>query len=161
MRENFGHPMVAWRGAGIGMGALGDDTQTFLDFGFNSLQIQQIMSAHAGGGLSDAGYAILTSGVISPNDLADFMAADPGEQTSSGNTVPQPGGYNISPTQVTQPLTPGPAPRVVAPSAASSPTSVTSFFTGSTLMAGIPNVVVLGLGILGLTLLAGGGGRKR
>jgi hypothetical protein len=150
MRENFGHPIVAWRN---GMAGLGDDSSTFLSLGFNSLQIQQIQALHASGALSDAGYQALVSGFISPNDLADFLAADPGAPQTSNASVLMPTGG--SPTQVNQ-LAPGPAPRVAIPT---SMLSLSTFFTGSSLIAGIPNIVVLGLALLALPMLAGG--RKR
>jgi len=148
--------MVAWRGPGLG--SMGDDSADLLGAGFNSLQINQIMALHASGALSDAGYQIITSGFVAPGDLADFLAADPGAPAESNTHVSIPGGAGISPTQVTQPLTPGPAPRVMAPTAQS---SVTSFFTASSLIGGIPNMVVLGVGLLALTMLSGSGGRRR
>jgi hypothetical protein len=140
---DFGHSMVAWRG-----GMAGLNNSDMLSMGFNSMQIQQIEALHASGALSDVGYQIIQNGFVSPGDLADFLAADPGApQTTSGNAVPI--ASNISPTQAGQ-LTPGPAPRVAAPS------SISSFFTGSTLIAGIPNMVVLGLAVLVLPMLVGG-----
>jgi hypothetical protein len=151
---DYGHDMVAWRNP-QGLGSLGDDTQTLLDYGFNSLQIQQIMAARASGALSDAGYSILESGFVAPGDLADFLAADPGAPAESGTHVALTPA--VSPTISSQQLAPGPAPRVTAPAASS---SISSFFTGSNLVAGIPNMVVIGIGLVALTMLTGGGRRR-
>ncbi|HEV2471874.1 MAG TPA: hypothetical protein VGS41_04370 [Chthonomonadales bacterium] len=110
--DNFGHPMVAWRAHHLA--GLGDDSSILLGLGFNSLQIQQIMSAHADGSLSDDGYQQLVSGTVDPSRLADFMLADLGAPTvSSGNSVPTPGGG--SPT--TALLNLGPSPKITAPGA--------------------------------------------
>lgn len=39
--------------------------------------------------------------------------------------------------------------------------SLTSFFTGSTLIAGVPNIAVIGIGIAGLMALSSMGGKKK
>lgn len=73
---------------------------------------------------------------------------------------------SVQSTSVAAPagLLPGPAPRVTVPSAAS---SVTSFFTGSSLISGLPNWAVLGIGLIGAPILlnmvtgASGGRRRR
>jgi hypothetical protein len=66
-----------------GIGSLGDDTTTLIHLGFTSAQVAQINSAHESGALSDAGYNALISGFITPADLADFLAADPGAVEST------------------------------------------------------------------------------
>ena len=140
---DYGHPIVGWNGRGLG--TLNNDNSTLLDLGFNSLQIQQIQSAYASGALSDAGYQAIVSGFIPPDQLADFMAADPGAPTAS-TSIPAPTSPNIQ-------ITPGPSPRVAYS------TSPLAWFTQSSLIAGVPNWVFLGLGV---ALLTGfGGGRYR
>lgn len=134
------------------LGAMGDDNGTMLSLGFNGLQIQQITSAHQSGALSDAGYQAIVSGFISPDDLVDFLAADPGAaptptQVQRPSTV-------IGPSNVSTVLQPGAAPRVAYTAPIGS--SLLSFFTGSTLVAGIPNVVLLGGLLFGLTMVTGG-----
>jgi len=135
------------------LGAMGDDSGTMLSLGFNGLQIQQITSAHQSGALSDAGYQAIVSGFISPDELVDFLAADPGAaptptQVQRPSTV-------IGPSTVpTAQLAPGAAPRVTYTQ------PLSTFFTGSTLIAGIPNMVVLGFGLLAIPLLLGGRGRR-
>jgi hypothetical protein len=59
-------------------------------------------------------------------------------------------------------LTPGPAPRVPT-TGPGSLSSMTAWFTSSTLVSGIPNWLVLGGGTLALSMLAGslGGGKRR
>jgi hypothetical protein len=131
LNGDYGHGMTAFRLRG-----LGDDSSTFLSLGFNSAQIAQIEALHASCALSDAGYQALVSGFISPDDLADFLAADPGCPTPTAAPKPAtvPG-----PTSPAAPLlTPGPAPRVTYGSA----TSLSSFLSGS--IAGIPTVLLLG-----------------
>lgn len=144
---NYGHPIVAWNGRGLG--SLGDDSSTFLSLGFNSAQIQQITSAHQAGALSDGGYQALLSGFVGPNDLADFMAADPGASVQPTTSAPAVAVSNVNAT-----LTPRPSPTVAAPGL-----SPFTWFTQSTLIAGIPNFVF----VLGAVLVLGVGssGRRR
>lgn len=142
---------VRWNGRGLGV--LGDDNSTLLDLGFNSLQIQQIMSAHQSGALSDGGYQALVSGYISPDDLAAFMAADPGATgtvTTSGTAVP------IS--NVNVPLTTGPSPVVAAPSASLFGANPLAWFSQSTLIGGmaIPNVALVAVPLLLIAATGGG-----
>lgn len=148
---NYGHPIVAWNGRGLG--SLGDDSSTLLDLGFNSAQIQQIMSAHQSGALSDGGYQALVSGFVSPDDLADFMAADPGASVQPTTSAPA-----VAVSSVNATLTPRPSPTVAAPMV-----SPFTWFSQSTLIGGmaIPNFVFVGLAAV---LLVGGGfagGRRR
>lgn len=146
-------PVVRWNGRGLGV--LGDDTSTLMDLGFNSLQIQQIISAHQSGALSDIGYQDLVNGGVSPDGLADFMAADPGAPTT---TVPKPSGTTVAISNVNATLTPRPSPTVAAPSV-----DPFAWFSQSTVFAGIPNWSFVLLGIA-LVATAGGGyavGRRR
>jgi hypothetical protein len=60
-------------------------------------------------------------------------------------------------------LLPGPAPRISttpAPST-SSVNSALNWFTGATLISGVPNLAVIGGGLLVLSLIGGMGGRRR
>lgn len=57
-------------------------------------------------------------------------------------------------------LAPGPAPRVTVPTAAVVPASVTSFLSSTT--GGLPNIMLLGVGLIAMMAFAGGGsGRRR
>lgn len=156
--ENYGHPIVGF--AGWEFGGLGDipgDNQLLLGLGFNSLQIQQIMSAHASGALSDAGYNALVSGFVSPNQLVGFLEQDPGAPA---------GPPALPPTSVPQPppgqLPPGPAPRVSAYPTGAGPGQ---WFSSSSMIQGLPNWAVLAGALLGLplviNLISGSGGRRR
>lgn len=150
---DYGHPIVAWNGRGLGI--LGDDSSTLLDLGFNSAQIQQIMSAYQSGALSAGGYQALVSGFVSPDDLADFMAADPGAtQTSTPRPTTSASVVPISSVNAT--LTPSPSPIVAAPAV-----NPFAWFTQATFIAGVPNFFLLGLAAV--LLLGGGyaGGRRR
>ena len=130
------------------LGNLGDDNSTLLSLGFNSLQIQQIMAAHASGALSDAGYNQIVSGNVSPDNLADYMAADPGATETSAS--------HIAVSNVNAPLVPRPSPSVMVPS------SFGSWFQQASLIGGLPNWAVIGVGLVALTLLSSGfGGRRR
>jgi hypothetical protein len=139
---DYGHSVVAWNRRGLGL--LGDDSATFLGIGFNSLQIQQIVQAHQSGALSDAGYQALVSGFISPDDLSDFLAADPGAPQSVA--APRPG-TTVAPTSPNIQLAPGATPRVAYTS--------TSFFTQSSLLSGVPNWAVMAGAVVLASVLGG------
>lgn len=72
--------------------------------------------------------------------------------------VPISSGNTVSTTGATLP--PGPAPRVNVPL---SPSSIGLFLQSSTLISGVPNLLVLAGGGIGLALLSSmlGGGRRR
>lgn len=153
MRQgDYGGNIIGWRYRGNSvpavLGSLGDDvSSTLLSLGFNSLQIQQIIAAHASGALSDAGYNQIVSGNVSPDALADYMAADPGATETSA--------AHIAVSNVNAPLMPRPSPSVAVP------TSFGAWFQQATLIGGLPNWAVIGVGLVGLTLLTSIGGRRR
>ena len=154
MRQgDYGGNIIGWRYRGNSvpavLGSMGDDvSSTLLSLGFNSLQIQQILTAHASGALSDAGYNQIVSGNVSPDALADYMAADPGATETSA--------AHIAVSNVNAPLVPRPSPSVSIPA-----TSFGAWFQQATLIGGLPNWAVLGVGLVGLTLLTTMGGRRR
>lgn len=153
---DYGHTMMGWRMRGNSvpavLGSLGDDvSSTLLSLGFNSMQIQQIMATHASGALSDAGYQAIVSGFISPDQLLDFLNADPGAQDTSA--------AHIAVSNVNAPLVPRPSPSVGVPT--SSMASFGTWFNQATLIGGLPNWAVLGIGVVAVTLLTSMGGRRR
>lgn len=84
---NQTHPAHA--AALSGIRSLGDattaeqtDRATLSMIGFNPQQVDQIISFHDSGALSDDGYQQLLSGTVAPPMLADFLNADLGAQTT-------------------------------------------------------------------------------
>jgi len=73
---------AAHRGGLSGMGAMGDDSATMASLGFSSAQVAQILAAHSDGSLSDNGYLFLLQGGVPVGDLANFLAQDPGADSS-------------------------------------------------------------------------------
>jgi hypothetical protein len=71
----------------------------------------------------------------------------------------------IAAPSTTPGLPPGPSPRIsTTPATASASTSVNSvlnWFTGSTLIAGVPNFALIAGGLLAVSLIGGGGRRRR
>lgn len=62
-----------------GLGDLNADVTAMANEGYTAAQIQQVVSAHTGGSLSDAGYNAIVSGFVSPSQLAAFLDQDPGQ----------------------------------------------------------------------------------
>jgi hypothetical protein len=148
MFGDFGTNIVGFRTRGNAtLGWLGDDSSTLTDLGFSATQIAQIETAHASGALSDSGYNQIVSGNVPPQNVADFMAADPGATVSSAPTAA------VSTLPGTM-LTPGPSPRVAVPV-----TSFGAWFSQSTLIAGLPNWILLAA--VAVPLLWGSTGRRR
>ena len=145
--------MMGFRTCGNATPMLGDVTisaeqANLLSLGFNSFQIQQIEGAHANGALSDSGYNQIVSGNVTPDNLADFMAADPGaSQTSSAPS--------IAVSNVNAPLVPRSSPSVMVPTS-----SFGAWFSQSSLIGGIPNYLVLG-GLVAALMILPVGGRRR
>lgn len=151
MTGDYGYPIVGWRDVKTGLGWLGDDSSVLMGLGFNSYQIQAIMSAHQSGALSDGGYQALVSGFVGPDALADFLAADPGApegQPTHPGTVP------VSNVNIT--LSPGPVPRVSSVPVGSDPFA---WFNQATLIAGmaVPNWVLVAGAVVLVSAVAGGG----
>lgn len=115
--------------------------------------------------------ADLLSAGYTPDDISALL-----ESGAAAGLIPVPGpsvqyGPQLAPPvsstlpQVTQQalstLLPGPSPRISTVPAQSSINSALSWFTGSSLITGIPNFVLLGAGFVLLPMLFGGGGRRR
>lgn len=110
------------------------------------------------------------TGIMTLADGTQVHVGTPQESVSEGPPsvipyVPQPplvpisSGTTVSTTGATLP--PGPAPRVNVPL---SPSSIGLFLQSSTLISGVPNLMVLAGGGIGLILLSSmlsGGGRRR
>lgn len=83
----------------------------------------------------------------------DCIGAAAKTAAKPGNVLPIAAGLNL-PSK--------PAPTVAVPLSTSIPGSMSLFFSGSTLIAGVPNIAVIGGGaLLALLLVSGIGGGKR
>jgi DNA-binding transcriptional regulator YdaS (Cro superfamily) len=135
------------------LGWLGDDNTTLENLGFNSSQVQQIVSGYQQGTIPAAAYQAIISGQVSPANLSDFLA------TNTGITAQplQSGGNVVAVSDVGSTLTTGPSPTVAEPAF-----NLWGWLTGSTSIAGveIPNIGFVGVGVGALLLMSEKKGRK-
>jgi DNA-binding transcriptional regulator YdaS (Cro superfamily) len=128
------------------LGWLGDDNTTLENLGFNSSQVQQIVSGYQQGTIPAAAYQAIISGQVSPANLSDFLA------TNTGITAQplQSGGNVVAVSDVGSTLTTGPSPTVAEPSF-----DLMGWLTGSTTIAGmsVPNIGIVGVAA-GIVILA-------
>ncbi len=153
--DNFGHPMIAFRVRNaVRLAGLGDDSSSLIAH-YGVMQATQITNLHNSGALSDQGYSYLVLGAVDPSDVAEFLANDPGASaSSSGSTVNTAIQTAISAANA---AVPRPSPSVASTIPPSG--NLTTWFTQSTLITGIPNWMVFGGLLVGVLVI--GGTRRR
>lgn len=82
----------------------------------------------------------------------------PAAPVNRPGTIGVPAAISNAAAQIAQTVTPRPSPTVAVPLSLN---SAGMFLTGSTLITGIPNLAVIGGGLLVIALALGGGGRRR
>jgi hypothetical protein len=142
-----------------GMGYITFEAETFgtvyLPNEYDGEQIAAIELAWMSGALSRAGLQTISNGQVAKDDVANFLASDPGQDAATLPPGPSP--------RVTVSATPATSTNTVstAASTASLSNSLMSFFTGSTIISGVPNALVLLAPFALLMLFPSGGGRRR
>ena len=141
-----------------GMGYITFEAETFgtvyLPNEYDGEQVAAIELAWMSGALSRAGLQRISNGEVAKADVANFLASDPGQDAATLPPGPSP--------RVTVSATPASAQNTVSttPSTASMTSSLLSFFSGSTIIPGIPNALVI-VAPLALLMLVPSGGKRR
>lgn len=140
------------------MGYITFEAETFgtvyLPNEYDGEQIAAIELAWMSGALSRAGLQTISNGEVAKDDVLNFLANDPGQDAATLAPGPSP--------RVTVSTTPATSTNTVAstPSTTSMMSSLTSFLTGSTIISGVPNALII-LAPFALLMLMPSGGKGR
>ena len=161
---------------GMDFGPVSPDVLNMLNSGYTTDQANAVLDAHNSGALSDAGYNQIVSGNVAPGNLDNFLANDPGASEPSSKSTssaaqpsggmpasPKSGGGSPKPptaqqiAKALQALTTPPPTGYYRPSPVVATPTISTFASGQTMIAGVPNWAVFAAA---LALVFAIGGRK-